>query len=85
MPISMRKSAVVIALAALAALASEGALAATASFRLFPNKPFKACFEQAGQTARGTARVTRGTLNDTLVLNLSGFKPGLDFVELHID
>jgi hypothetical protein len=79
MPISMRKSAVVIALAALAALASEGALAATANFRLFPNKPFKACFEQAGQTARATARVTRGTLNDTLVLNLSGFKPGLDF------
>jgi hypothetical protein len=79
MPISMMKSAALVTFAALTALASDRASAADATFRLFPDKPFAACFEQAGQMARATAKVTRGKLNDTLVLNLSGFKPDLDF------
>jgi hypothetical protein len=49
------------------------------TFRLFPNKPFLPCARQPGQTARVTATVTRGRLNDTMKLALSGFKPGLDF------
>ena len=60
-------------------LASHGASGADTTFHLFPNKDNKACFEATGQTARATAKVTRGNLNDTLVLSLSGFKPDLDF------
>jgi hypothetical protein len=77
----MMKSAAVITFTALmfTALACDGASAADANFRLFPNKSVRACFEHAGQTARATAKVTRGKLNDTLVLSLSGFKPDLDF------
>ena len=43
------------------------------------NKPFRACLEQPGTRAKAIAQVRRGRLNDTLELDLSGFKPGLNF------
>jgi hypothetical protein len=37
------------------------------------------CLQPAGKTATAKATVTRGSLNDTLKLTLSGFKPNLGF------
>src|SRR5262245_51630917 len=64
MPISTMKSAALVTFAALTALVCDGASATDANFRLFPNKTVRACFEHVGQTARATAKVTRGKLND---------------------
>src|SRR5262249_1495169 len=64
---------------ALTGFAADSSWAADATFRLFPNNSVKACFEQPGHKAKVTAKVTRGKLNETMVLNLSGFKPRLDF------
>jgi hypothetical protein len=72
------------ALGVLPALSARGAKDAPANvasttFRLFPNTTVRACAQAKGKTAKATARVVRGALNDTLTLTLSGFKPGLDF------
>jgi hypothetical protein len=48
-------------------------------FKLYPNTAFLDCAQASGQKAKVTAKVTRGKLNDTLTLDLSGFKKGLDF------
>jgi hypothetical protein len=60
-------------------VSNPASAAEEATFRLFPNTAFLACVQEPGKTARVVAHVTRGELNDTLVLRLSGFKPGLDF------
>jgi hypothetical protein len=57
----------------------RGALAASKTFRLFPNKAFLSCAQAHGATAKVTATVTRGALNDTMSLSLTGFKPDLGF------
>jgi hypothetical protein len=49
------------------------------TFKLFPNTATVACARAPGQTAKITATVDRGTRNDQMTLNLSGFKPGLNF------
>ncbi len=75
-----------LAMAATAALAlvpalgsaSVGALQKT-SFKMFPNKPFRACAQAPGQTAKASVTVVRGDQNDALTLKLSGFKPNLAF------
>jgi hypothetical protein len=72
-------SAVALPAFVLMALTPGRAAAADATFHLFPNTPFLACAQQNGQTAKVTAKVTRGELNDSLTLTLSGFKPDLDF------
>lgn len=59
--------------------ASRAAAVNTKTFSLFPATALLPCMQAAGQTAKATATVTRGTTNDTLVLTLSGFKPGLAF------
>jgi len=77
----MQKLLSIIALTALAFIkpVSHPAAAKDTIFRLFPNKPFTACLKEPGHAPRVTARVTRGKLNDTLDLELTGFKPDLDF------
>jgi hypothetical protein len=73
---------VVLAVAAVVAapLASgRGAVVTTKTFHLFANPAFKACAQASGKTATVTATVTRGSLNDTLSLSLTGFKPNLGF------
>ena len=37
------------------------------------------CLQPQGKTAKATVKVTRGSLNDTLTVTLSGFKPKLEF------
>ena len=59
--------------------ATDHASAADPTFHLFVNKSFRACLEQPGTRAKAIAQVRRGRLNDTLELDLSGFKPGLNF------
>jgi hypothetical protein len=49
------------------------------TFSLFPNSPFLTCMQANGKTAKVTATVKRGNLNDKLTLDLSGFKSHLDF------
>lgn len=49
------------------------------TFSLFPNVAFRNCAQAAGHTAKATAKVVRGSANDTLTLTLSGFKPHLGF------
>ena len=70
--------------AALLALAPHPAAAlvskpSSTSFHLFPNKAFKSCFTNAGSTAKVDVTVTRGARRDSMVVTMSGFKPGLDF------
>jgi hypothetical protein len=67
--------------AALVALPASGSssLVSSKTFSLFPNTAFLSCAQAPGQTAKATATVKRGTLNDTLTLKLSGFKPNLGF------
>jgi len=50
------------------------------SFRLVPNPPFLDCLRaNSYQEPRARATVIRGNLNDTLILDLFGIKPGLAF------
>jgi hypothetical protein len=62
-----------------ATAASRAAAVNTKTFSLFPATSLLPCMQAPGKTAKATATVTRGTANDTLVLTLSGFKPGLAF------
>jgi hypothetical protein len=86
---SVRKLPVVVAALGLAAavliptVGAGGAPAPAAvsskTFALFPNAAFLACAQASGHTAKASATVTRGSVNDTLKLSLSGFKPNLGF------
>src|SRR5262245_31935885 len=73
---------ITIAGAALALLGSPSYAAkpAEVTFALHVNPAFKACLRKdANTTPRAVAKVVRGAFNDTLSLNLAGFKPNLDF------
>jgi hypothetical protein len=50
------------------------------SFDLVPNTPFVNCLRRSAyEEPRAHATVIRGKLNDTLILDLDGIKPGLAF------
>src|ERR1700756_3370435 len=50
------------------------------TFKLVPNPQIVNCLRSSPwKEPRATATVTRGKLNDTLVLDLDGIKPGLAF------
>jgi hypothetical protein len=49
------------------------------TFSLYPNPGEINCLAAPGQTPTATATITRGKANDTLALNLAGFKPHLAF------
>jgi len=67
----------VLAIVALSAAASPlFAQANEADFSLFPNPKFISCL---GSDPQAQVKVTRGNLNDTLVITGSGFKPRLAF------
>ncbi len=76
----------VLALALLVAVPSVSASSApepqavsSKTFSLFANQAFVACARGAGMTASVTVTVTRGGNNDSLTVNLAGFKPHLGF------
>ncbi len=81
-PLSLRKT-ILLAFVAVAALATALPLAAqtnTAHFDLFPNPKFVSCLgEPGGPTPHAQVTVTRGTLNDTLVISASNIRPGVAF------
>jgi hypothetical protein len=75
-----RAALIVIAAAAVAvpvSLAVGDAKPHQITFQLFPNTQFAACL--ANGTPKVQVVVTRGKLRDTMKVNLSQFKPGLDF------
>jgi hypothetical protein len=80
--LSFRKT-ILFALVALATLATTLPVAAqsnTAHFDLIPNGKFVSCLGVAGgPTPHAQVTVTRGKLNDTLVINASNIRPGLAF------
>lgn len=49
------------------------------SFKLVPNPKFVDCLRAGYEEPRAQATVIRGRLNDTLILDLDGIKPGLAF------
>ena len=50
------------------------------TFKLVPNPQFKECLRRSSwEEPTATATVIRGNLNDTLILDLDGIKPGLAF------
>ena len=50
------------------------------TFKLVPNPQFKECLRRSSwEEPTATATVIRGKLNDTLILDLDGIKPGLAF------
>jgi len=49
------------------------------TFKLFPNQAFVQCLQAPDGKAKVSATVTRGSVNDTLTLKLTGFLPDLDF------
>ena len=50
------------------------------TFKLVPNPPVLDCLRRSPyEEPKATATVIRGELNDTLILDLDGFKPGLAF------
>ena len=50
------------------------------TFKLVPNPKFLDCLRQSPwEEPRATVTVTRGNLNDTLLLDVDGIKPGLAF------
>jgi len=74
-------SAVIMGTAAIGVHSAFGAQPASSThFKLFPNAAFAPCLRKnASTTPTATATVTRGALNDTLTLKLSGFKPHIGF------
>src|SRR5690242_6067707 len=60
-----------------AAVAGASAEKNQISFDLIPNHTFLQCMAKGNEKPRAHATVVRGALNDTLTLDLSGFKPGL--------
>jgi len=83
---TIRRGFVGVALLALTALLfvptgwAQTRAPAKTTFSLFPNQPFVACLAAPhGGTPIVRATVERGELNDKLTLQLSHFKPGLQF------
>jgi hypothetical protein len=79
---SLSKSLLVLALGAVALTAAPLMVAQTnvAHFDLFPNPKFVSCLGvPGGPTPRAQVTVTRGTLNDTLVLSAQNIRPGIAF------
>lgn len=62
-----------------AAVAGAAARKNQISFDLIPNHAFLQCFANGKEKPRAHATVVRGELNDTLTLDLDGFKPGIAF------
>ena len=90
-PTRLRRSLVLLGIPVLAAAIAVPtlALSANGSPSLVHSKTFSlthsaaltslSCLQPAGKTATAKATVTRGAVNDTLKLTLSGFKPNLGF------
>jgi len=80
----MRNGAVALLLGLLSVLSlSTNALAHinTSIFLLHPQTKFLPCFQASGSstvTSQAFVIVNQGQQNDTLVLSLRGFKPGID-------
>jgi hypothetical protein len=70
---------VAVAVAAAPWASGRGAAVASKTFKLFPNPAFSTCARAKGKTLKASATVTRGALNDTMTLSLSGFKPNVGF------
>jgi hypothetical protein len=86
LPIASRRVRRWLPLVAVLPLASLWLLPQVASssteqavFSLFPNAKFLACMAAPGQTPTARVSVVKGDPNDSLVLQTSGFKPGLTF------
>lgn len=58
---------------------SSAAFANEADFNLLPNPPFLACLSESGSAPTAHVVVRKGELNDTLVIQVTGLKPNLDF------
>jgi hypothetical protein len=79
-PWQLALAAALLAALAIPAMAIGGAgKVKTTTFPLFVNSANLNCLKAPGQTPAVSATVKRGKLADTLTMNLSGFKPGLDF------
>lgn len=81
-PLTLRKTILLafVAVAVLATALPTFAQTNTAHFDLFPNPKFVSCLGVAGAPSpHAQVTVTRGTLNDTLVINASNIRPGLAF------
>lgn len=81
---AVRKALVgaLLALAAALPMVAQTSTSAvnTARFDLFPNPKFVSCLGvPGGPTPKASVTVTRGTLNDTLVINASNIRPGIAF------
>jgi hypothetical protein len=50
-----------------------------AKFTLHPNPAFLTCLSGSSQAPKASVTVTRGNLNDTGVITVSGLKPNIDF------
>ena len=78
-----RRVAVAAAAAAMmfagAAASAQTSKPSYTSFPLFPSAAVQNCLAAPGKTPTATARVVRGKLNDTLVLDVKNIKPDLDF------
>jgi hypothetical protein len=64
------------------ALSASGSpsLVHSKTFSLVPaSSTLVPCLQAPGKTAKATVKVTRGSLNDTLTVTVSGFKPHLGF------
>lgn len=81
-PNSLRKFLTVLALgvATLTAVPLVSAQSAVAHFDLFPNPKFVSCLGvPGGPTPKAQLTVTRGKLNDTLVISAQNIRPGVNF------
>jgi len=67
-----------LALAIYMSLAQPLAAEDKITFKLFPHPKFVACLQGAG-TPQAQVTITRGTLNDTLIIQAQNLKPGLSF------
>jgi hypothetical protein len=72
-------TAIIAALAIPAMAIGRADKVKTTTFPLFVNGANLNCLKAPGQTPNVTATVKRGKTNDTMTLNLSGFKPKLAF------
>jgi hypothetical protein len=71
--------ALVAAIAVPVVVAANTAKVKSTTFQMFPNQSFVPCLKNGNQSPTAQVTVKRGRLADKLILNLAGFKPGLDF------
>ena len=67
------------ALSVVSGVALAQTLPKHANFNLSPNPAFVACLAADGEDVSASVRVTRGDLNDRLVMSVWGLKPNLAF------